>query len=78
MSDGISLLPQISEKDQSLLDERIKRAAKNRPAKTAPPAKARATSVQAPIPTNDVNDMDEMNSDEEPEEEQKMEEENDE
>jgi hypothetical protein len=34
--------------------------------------------VQAPISTNDMNDMDEANYDDEPEEEPKMEEENDE
>ncbi|OXU27451.1 hypothetical protein TSAR_002490 [Trichomalopsis sarcophagae] len=69
------LVGQISEKDQSLLDERIKRAAKNRPAKTAPATKMRVPQAQAPAPTNDVNDMEENNYDDEPEEEQKIEEE---
>ncbi|XP_014225605.1 protein mini spindles isoform X1 [Trichogramma pretiosum] len=74
------LVGQISEKDQSLLDERIKRAAKNRPAKPAPTVKAKAA-TQASIPTN-MKEVDEPNYDddepEEEEEEEKMEEENDE
>lgn len=61
-----------------MLEERIKRAAKNRPTKTASSTKIRVPQVQAPIPTNDMNDMEETNYDDEPEEEQKMEEENDE
>ncbi|CAB0035199.1 unnamed protein product [Trichogramma brassicae] len=73
------LVGQISEKDQSLLDERIKRAAKNRPAKPAPMVKAKAA-TQASIPSN-VKEVDEPNYDddepEEEEEEEKMEEEND-
>lgn len=66
----------ISEKDQSLLDERIKRAAKNRPTKTVSSTKTRITQVQAP--TNDSNELDENNYEDEPEDEPKIEEENDE
>ncbi|KAJ8683238.1 hypothetical protein QAD02_019030 [Eretmocerus hayati] len=73
------LIGQISEKDQSLLDERIKRAAKNRPTtKSLPSAKVSAPVAQARIvlTSNDADgdDDDDENYDEEPEEEQKMEE----
>ncbi|XP_076233452.1 msps cytoskeleton-associated protein 5 isoform X2 [Calliopsis andreniformis] len=47
------LIGQISEKDQSLLDERIKRAAKNRPTKSASTNKLSAPSNVAPIPSNE-------------------------
>ncbi|XP_014206626.1 protein mini spindles isoform X2 [Copidosoma floridanum] len=66
------LVGQISEKDQSLLDERIKRAAKNRPTKSATMTKAKASPVQVPISSNnDINETDEEQyDDDEAEEEQ--------
>ncbi|XP_043263019.1 protein mini spindles [Colletes gigas] len=47
------LIGQISEKDQSLLDERIKRAAKNRPTKSASTNRLSAPSSANPIPSNE-------------------------
>ncbi|XP_023289884.1 protein mini spindles isoform X2 [Orussus abietinus] len=58
------LIGQISEKDQSLLDERIKRAAKNRPVKSASSARI----VVPPISTN-APATEEMEDDYEEEEE---------
>ncbi|XP_034182971.1 msps cytoskeleton-associated protein 5 isoform X1 [Osmia lignaria lignaria] len=47
------LIGQISEKDQSLLDERIKRAAKNRPTKSASASRLSAPSNATPVPSNE-------------------------
>ncbi|XP_011346802.1 protein mini spindles isoform X1 [Ooceraea biroi] len=58
------LIGQISEKDRSLLDERIKRAAKNRPAKSASATRLSAPAVTASSPPTD--DM-EVDYEEEPE-----------
>ncbi|XP_011648021.1 protein mini spindles isoform X1 [Pogonomyrmex barbatus] len=59
------LIGQISEKDKSLLDERIKRAAKNRPIKSASATRLSTPAVAASSPPTD--DM-EADYDEEPEE----------
>ncbi|XP_015517850.2 protein mini spindles isoform X1 [Neodiprion lecontei] len=59
------LIGQISEKDQSLLDERIKRAAKNRPTKSASSARI---VVPPTAVTNHVSDDGEPDFDEEDEE----------
>ncbi|XP_068082829.1 protein mini spindles [Anabrus simplex] len=49
------MIGQISDKDQSLLEERIKRAAKNRPPPgTRPPAAIAAKQMQVPQPSNMV------------------------
>lgn len=61
-----------------MLDERIKRAAKNRPQKTATLVKAKVSPVRVPISNNDDNDMDDEPYDDEPEEDQIMKEEEDE
>ncbi|KOC71291.1 Cytoskeleton-associated protein 5 [Habropoda laboriosa] len=47
------LIGQISEKDQSLLDERIKRAAKNRPTKSVSTSRLSVPSNPTPIPSNE-------------------------
>ncbi|XP_031837843.1 msps cytoskeleton-associated protein 5 isoform X2 [Nomia melanderi] len=47
------LIGQISEKDQSLLDERIKRAAKNRPTKSASANKLAPPTTTTPIASNE-------------------------
>ncbi|XP_048511351.1 protein mini spindles isoform X1 [Athalia rosae] len=59
------LIGQISEKDQSLLDERIKRAAKNRPTKSASLARI---AVPPAASANTVSDDGEADYDEEDEE----------
>ncbi|XP_036150006.1 protein mini spindles [Monomorium pharaonis] len=61
------LIGQISEKDKSLLDERIKRAAKNRPTKSASATRLSTPAVATSSPPTD--DM-EMDYEEEQEEEQ--------
>ncbi|CAK9796545.1 Protein mini spindles [Anthophora plagiata] len=47
------LIGQISEKDQSLLDERIKRAAKNRPTKSVSTTRLSAPSNATSVPSNE-------------------------
>lgn len=59
---------QISEKDLSLLEERIKRAAKNRPVKSA--SSTRISAPTAAIPVAPVQDNDGEYDDENDEEEQ--------
>ncbi|XP_058791056.1 protein mini spindles isoform X2 [Phymastichus coffea] len=71
------LIGQISEKDQSLLDERIKRAAKNRPNKTVSTIKNKIPLTQISAPPND-NDVNESQYDDDTEDEQKIEEDVDE
>ncbi|XP_076663727.1 msps cytoskeleton-associated protein 5 isoform X2 [Andrena cerasifolii] len=65
------LIGQISEKDQSLLDERIKRAAKNRPTKSASTNKLATPSNPTPIPSSeDVKAESEEENEEIPEPQQ--------
>ncbi|XP_053980065.1 protein mini spindles [Hylaeus volcanicus] len=62
------LIGQISEKDQSLLDERIKRAAKNRPTKSASTNKLSTASSATAIPSSeDVKAESEEENEETPE-----------
>lgn len=49
---------QISEKDKSLLDERIKRAAKNRPAKSASATRLSVPTVATSSPSTDDMEAD--------------------
>ncbi|XP_043269757.1 protein mini spindles isoform X2 [Venturia canescens] len=68
----IKLVGQISEKDLSLLEERIKRAAKNRPVKSASSARISVpvAAVSATVAADDGDaDYDEENEDDEPVEE---------